>query len=160
MATPNTSARNEPQGGLMGIGALAAAAGVSERTIRYYEELGIIPTPPRSAAGTRRYPQEFQFYIEGALVLKDLGFSLDELKIVGRLAMGASLTLRQRNRALEVIDAKMKALEHRIRLLNRLHDLFEHELQEGDSGDDRLVQLIEHANAPVAPVAKAKASRR
>jgi DNA-binding transcriptional MerR regulator len=129
----------------MGIGALAAATGVSERTVRYYEELGIIPTPPRSAGGTRRYPKEFQFYIEGALVLKDLGFSLDELKIVGRLVMGSSLTARQRQRALDVIDTKMKALEHRIRLLNRLHELFQRELQDGEVRDDRLVELLGHA---------------
>ncbi|MHB8693637.1 MAG: MerR family DNA-binding transcriptional regulator [Solirubrobacteraceae bacterium] len=144
----------------MGIGALAAATGVSERTVRYYEELGIIPTPPRSDGGTRRYPREFQFYIEGALVLKDLGFSLDELKLVGRLAMGSSLTARQRQRALDVIDTKMKALEHRIRLLNRLHELFEHELQEGDSGEDRLVQLLGHASVAPPTAARARAARR
>jgi DNA-binding transcriptional MerR regulator len=160
MATPKIAAKDDLRNGWMGIGAIAAATGVSERTVRYYEELGIIPTPPRSAGGTRRYPREFRFYIEGALVLKDLGFSLDELKIVGRLAMGATLTPRQRSRALEVIDTKMKALEHRIRLLNRLHELFEHELHEGDSGDDRLVQLIGHANAAAPRAAKAKASRR
>jgi DNA-binding transcriptional MerR regulator len=134
----------------MGIGALASAAGVSERTVRYYEELGIIPSPPRSAGNTRRYPSEFRFYIEGALVLKELGFSLDELKVVGRLVMGTSLTARQRARALDVIDVKMKALEHRIRLLNRLHDLFEHELQDGTSGSDRLVELLGHAAEPAA----------
>jgi DNA-binding transcriptional MerR regulator len=133
-----------PDEGWMGIGALAAATGVSERTVRYYEELGIIPAPPRSAGGTRRYPREYQFYIEGALVLKDLGFSLEELKIVGKLAMGTTMTPRQRTRALETIDKKMKALEHRIRILNRLHELFEHELKDGEGGD-RLAELLGEA---------------
>jgi DNA-binding transcriptional MerR regulator len=160
MAAPKSSSKQDPEEGWIGIGALAAATGVSERTVRYYEELGIIPTPPRSNGGTRRYPREFQFYIEGALVLKDLGFSLDELKLVGRLAMGSSLTARQRQRALDVIDTKMKALEHRIRLLNRLHELFEHELQEGDSGEDRLVQLLGHASVSPPTAARARAARR
>ena len=35
---------------------LAKAAGVSSRTIRYYEELGILPEPRRSPGGTRKYP--------------------------------------------------------------------------------------------------------
>lgn len=157
MATPKSSGRHDPDESWTAIGALATATGVSERTVRYYEELGIIPTPPRSAGGTRRYPREFQFYIEGALVLKDLGFSLDELKIVGRLVMGASLTRRQRQRALDVIDVKMTALEHRIRLLNRLHELFEHELQDGDSGEDRLAQLLGHASARPATAVRAAA---
>jgi DNA-binding transcriptional MerR regulator len=130
---------------LISIGALAAATGVSERTIRYYEELGIIPSPTRSAGGTRRYPSEYRFYIEGALVLKELGFSLDELKLVGRLVMGSSLSARQRERALAVIDKKMKALEHRIRVLDRLHELFQQELSDGDSSSERLVELLEQA---------------
>jgi DNA-binding transcriptional MerR regulator len=141
---PASKANQAPEESWMGIGALAAATGVSERTVRYYEELGIIPPPPRSAGGTRRYPSEYRFYIEGALVLKDLGFSLEELKLVGKLAMGTPMTARQRARALETIDTKMKALEHRIRILTRLHELFEHELQDGD-GRDRLTELLGEA---------------
>jgi DNA-binding transcriptional MerR regulator len=141
---PAAKGKPTPDEGWMGIGALAAATGVSERTVRYYEELGIIPAPPRSAGGTRRYPREYQFYIEGALVLKDLGFSLEELKIVGKLAMGTTMTPKQRARALDTIDKKMKALEHRIRILTRLHELFEHELKDGEGGD-RLVELLGEA---------------
>src|ERR1022692_2362583 len=70
----------EDTSGLVSIGQLALDAGVSSRTIRYYEELGIIPEPHRSAGGTRKYPREFRGYIETALVLKDLGFRLEEIK--------------------------------------------------------------------------------
>jgi DNA-binding transcriptional MerR regulator len=149
MATSKNVA-NLPTGDApMSIGALAQATGVSQRTIRYYEELGIIPTPPRSSGGTRRYPAEYKFYIEGALVLKDLGFSLEELKIVGRLVMGATLTNTQRKRAVAVIETKMKALEHRIRLFNRLHELFQQELEHGSTGENRLAELLEaHGRVP------------
>ncbi|MGH8291777.1 MAG: MerR family DNA-binding transcriptional regulator, partial [Steroidobacteraceae bacterium] len=37
------------------IGALAAKSGVKVETIRYYEKIGIMPEPARSAAGYRRY---------------------------------------------------------------------------------------------------------
>jgi DNA-binding transcriptional MerR regulator len=112
---------------LLSIGALARETGVSQRTIRYYEELGILPPPLRSEGGTRRYPSDHKFYIEGARLMKDLGFSLEEIKLVGRLALGASLPPSQRKRALAVIDEKMKALEHRRRVLDRLHALLAEE---------------------------------
>src|SRR5580698_4980563 len=66
--------------GLVSIGQLAKAAGVSSRTIRYYEELGILPEPRRSAGGTRKYPSEYSSYIAVALALKDHGFRLEEVK--------------------------------------------------------------------------------
>jgi DNA-binding transcriptional MerR regulator len=127
MATAKKQSRPAAESELLSIGALARATGVSPRTIRYYEELGILPPPIRSSGGTRRYPPDYKFYIEGALMLKDLGFSLDELQLVGRLALGADLTAAQRKRALSVIDDKMLALEHRIRVLDQLHALLEKE---------------------------------
>ena len=138
------SSERDPEGELLSIGGLARATGVSQRTIRYYEELGILPSPTRSSGGTRRYPPDYKFYIEGALMLKELGFSLDELKLVGRLALGTDLTATQRKRALAVIDGKMKALEHRIRVLNRLHDLFQEKRNSGTKGDrpSSLAELV------------------
>ena len=78
--------------GLVSIGQLAKAAGVSSRTIRYYEELGILPEPRRSAGGTRKYPSEYSGYIAATLALKDLGFRLDEIKPLARLALGRSVS--------------------------------------------------------------------
>ena len=40
------------------IGELARLAGVPVDTIRYYERTGLIPPPPRTAAGYRRYSSE------------------------------------------------------------------------------------------------------
>src|SRR5258708_39786734 len=101
MATAPASAQGEEQ--LLSIGELSRRAGVSRRTTRYYEELGILPEPPRSAGGTRRYPAAFQFYIEGALLLKDVGFTLEELKLVGRLARDAPMPAAERRLARKVI---------------------------------------------------------
>ena len=80
--------------GLVSIGQLAKAAGVSSRTIRYYEELGILPEPRRSPGGTRKYPREYRGYIDTALALKDLGFRLEEIKPLARLALGRSVSSR------------------------------------------------------------------
>lgn len=121
MAQPET-----PSSEYISIGQLAQRAGVSNRTIRYYEELGILPKPPRSTGGTRKYPPEYVFYIEGALALKELGFSLDEIKLLGRLALGQPMTAKQRARTNEILLEKMAGLEHRINVLSKLRDVLRH----------------------------------
>jgi DNA-binding transcriptional MerR regulator len=105
---------------------------VSARTIRLYEGLGILPVPDRSPGGTRRYNREYQFYIEGALLLKDLGFSLEEVKLVGRLARHAPMTSAERRCARQAIAAKMTSLDHRIRVLQRLRDVLPMASRDGD----------------------------
>lgn len=39
----------------MRIGELAGLAGVSTKTVRYYEQLGLLPTPDRRPSGYRDY---------------------------------------------------------------------------------------------------------
>lgn len=38
------------------IGDLGAAAGLSAKTIRFYEQFGLLPAPPRTPGGYRDYP--------------------------------------------------------------------------------------------------------
>jgi DNA-binding transcriptional MerR regulator len=107
--------------GLVSIGQLAKAAGVSSRTIRYYEELGILPQPRRSPGGTRMYPREYGGYIAAALALKDLGFRLDEVKPLARLAAGRALSQGQRDTATRLVEARLEALARQVTVLRQLH---------------------------------------
>ena len=107
--------------GLVSIGQLAKAAGVSSRTIRYYEQLGILPEPRRSPGGTRKYPAEYGGYIAAALALKDLGFRLEEVKPLARLAAGRSVSPGQRDAAARLVEDKIEALAHQVTMLRRLH---------------------------------------
>ena len=109
-------------GSSLSIGELAKRTGVSTRTIRYYEELGILPRPERTDGGTRRYPREYIFYVEGARTLKDLGFGLEEIAELGKFALTGTWD-SERSRG--ILTRKLSELEHRIRVLNRLHDLVE-----------------------------------
>lgn len=110
-----------PEGELLSIGELAKRARVSPRTIRYYEEIGILPVPTRTVGGSRRYPREYTFYVEGALLLKDMGFTLEEVKVLGQWALDRTNTASEHTQNL--LESKVTVLEHRIRVLNRLHDL-------------------------------------
>jgi DNA-binding transcriptional MerR regulator len=64
------------------IGDVARLAGTTPRTIRYYEEIGLLPVPPARASGSHRlYSQADVERLREAMRLKDLlGVSLDELK--------------------------------------------------------------------------------
>jgi DNA-binding transcriptional MerR regulator len=107
---------------LVSIGQLAKAAGVSSRTIRYYEELGILPEPRRSPGGTRKYPREYGRYIAAALALKDLGFRLEEVKPLARLAAGRQVSQGQRDAAARLVESKIETLARQVTVLRRLAD--------------------------------------
>ena len=64
---------------LLTIGELARRAGVATSALRYYEELGLLPTPAR-IAGQRRYPESATGLVGIILLLRDAGFSLAEQK--------------------------------------------------------------------------------
>jgi MerR family transcriptional regulator, copper efflux regulator len=113
---------NDDSAGLVSIGQLAKAAGVSSRTIRYYEELGILPEPRRSPGGTRKYPKEYGGYIAAALALKDLGFRLEEVKPLAKLAVGRAVSPGQRDAAARLVEDKIEALARQVTVLRRLHD--------------------------------------
>lgn len=56
------------------IGQIAKRTGVSQRTIRYYEEMGLISHPTRTQGGFRLYPEEMANNIKLIQSLKDTGF--------------------------------------------------------------------------------------
>jgi DNA-binding transcriptional MerR regulator len=116
------SKTSEDAGALVSIGQLAKAAGVSSRTIRYYEELGILPEPRRSAGGTRKYPSEYSGYIAATLALKDLGFRLVEIKPLARLAIGRTVSAGQREAAAQLVEDRIEALARQVTVLRRLHE--------------------------------------
>ncbi len=63
------------------IGDAAARAGVSARTLRYYEELGLLSPSGYTAGGERRYRQADLVRLERILELREvLGMNLDEIK--------------------------------------------------------------------------------
>jgi DNA-binding transcriptional MerR regulator len=60
------------------IGEVARRTGVTERTLRYYEELGLL-TPRRDSGGRRRYDAEHIDRLYRILVLRALGSPVGEL---------------------------------------------------------------------------------
>lgn len=121
-------------------GQLAAATGVSSRTIRYYEELGILPAPTRTGGGSRRYPPEYQFYIEGALALKEIGFSLGEVRLVGQVGLRRDLSERESEQLNEILRRRGSSLERRIRVLQLLREVLQNPAADAGRGYSEVIQ--------------------
>jgi DNA-binding transcriptional MerR regulator len=68
---------------LLGIGAAAARAGVTERALRYYQQLGLITPSGRTPGGLRRYSDDDLARVAHLRELQSLlGFNLDEIKAI------------------------------------------------------------------------------
>src|SRR3546814_18733922 len=72
------------------IGELAAAAGVGRDTIRYYERMGLLREPARTAAGYRLYDATDLERVNFIRSAQELGFTLEQARQL--LALRASDT--------------------------------------------------------------------
>lgn len=68
------------------ISALATHAGVPVKTIRYYEDVGLLPKPSRTPAGYRLYAPEAADRLLFIKKAQNLGLRLDEIKEILELA--------------------------------------------------------------------------
>ncbi|NML94328.1 Cu(I)-responsive transcriptional regulator [Novosphingobium olei] len=63
----------------MNIGQVSKATGVSQRMIRHYEGIGLMPSPDRRDNGYRDYPSRSVERLRFIANARDLGFSVDEI---------------------------------------------------------------------------------
>ncbi len=64
---------------------LARRTGANLETVRYYEKIGLLPEPPRTAGGYRSYDAAHERRLRFVLRARELGFSLDEIRALLRL---------------------------------------------------------------------------
>jgi DNA-binding transcriptional MerR regulator len=97
-STPSSPPEVNPSD-LLAIGELARRAGVTASTVRYYEELGLLPAPAR-VSGQRRYPESAARLVAAILLYSDAGFTLAEQKtLIATRAPGERRQLMRRKLA-------------------------------------------------------------
>lgn len=102
------------------IGELSKIAGITVRTIRYYEELGLLRDQKRTESKHRRYSERDLVYIKRIQQLKSYGLTLNEIIEIFELSKTdttgekrrSRLILRYKQKLLEALERKSKVEEY------------------------------------------------
>ncbi|WP_416962503.1 MerR family transcriptional regulator [Streptomyces sp. Agncl-13] len=102
----------------MQIGEVAARTELSLRTIRHYEETGLVTPSARSQGGFRLYTESDVARLMVIRRMKPLGFTLDEmrdlLEATDRLDSGEELPAGEREELLERVRGFERAAQQRV----------------------------------------------
>lgn len=119
------------------IGEIARQAGVNVRTIRYYEQRGMLAEPRRSAAGYRKYSRETLTRIRFIRRAQHLGFTLAEIENL--------IALRDRpdHRPIHAMAAaRLHGVEEDLRRLAQVKETLQASLEDCDRAGSNLTCLI------------------
>jgi DNA-binding transcriptional MerR regulator len=95
------------------VGQLARATGVPAKTIRYYEQVGVLPAPRRSAAQYRQYSRRDVHRLLFVRRARALGLSIPNLKVLtAELENGLCLAMRPRLQ--ELVTAQLRTVQQQI----------------------------------------------
>ncbi len=123
---------------MLKIGEIAARAGVTVRTLRHYDEIGLLKPSHRSGAGYRLYLRADLERLTGIVALRATGLSLAEIRAV---LDDSSFTLKQ------CLDLHLKRLDQQIRQQKRVRQrLLAIRGRLGDAKErsvDQLTQILE-----------------
>ncbi|MFG6511871.1 MULTISPECIES: MerR family transcriptional regulator [unclassified Sulfitobacter] len=94
---------------------LAKLTGCNLETIRYYENVGLMPDPPRTASGHRRYGPAHVERLHFVMRARDLGFTMEEIRgllsLVDRGSHTCAEVERMGRHHLEVVRDKIRDLK-------------------------------------------------
>lgn len=104
------------------IGEVARRAGVAQTTLRYYEQLGLLPAPGR-VGGQRRYQESVLVRLKVIRLCKAAGFALDDIAVL----MDDDTPGRPAARALA--QAKLSEIDEQMTALARARAIIEWGMQ-------------------------------
>lgn len=98
----------------MNIGEVARAGDTNAETIRYYERIGLLPAPPRTAGNYRDYTTAHVSRLIFTRRARDLGFSIEQIRTLLDMA-------DQKEQSCEAVD--VVARQHLAEVKRKLADL-------------------------------------
>lgn len=123
---------------LLTIGELAENAGVSVRTLQYYDKTGLLKST-YSEGGRRMYSRDDIFKLQQILFFKSFGFSLDDIKNKILKLESASDFEKIFTVQREILDAQIANLN---KIRNTLDTIIFEVHRDGDVGLDKLMTIM------------------
>jgi len=125
-------------------------SGLTKRTIRFYEDIGILPPPERTQGGTRRYiPQHIELLNKIIRMKEVLGFSLEEIQKFMKLTETLD-NYREGYRSLSNTKNKTKKLHEIIQVIDEQLALIESKINKIRKAKNELLSLKKRADAAMA----------
>jgi DNA-binding transcriptional MerR regulator len=134
----------------MRIGELAEQVGVNPKTVRYYEQIGLIPPAPRTSGGYREYTDTDAARLTFIRTAQRLGLSLEEVAEILRLRERGEAcgyvrhVISQQLRSIDKRIAELRALRTELRELRAAADA----IPEIDGATCRIIEHVEAASGP------------
>jgi DNA-binding transcriptional MerR regulator len=122
---------------------LADIAGISVRTLHYYDEIGLLKPQYRRDNGYRYYGEEEVILLQQIMFFRELGFSLDEIRtIISSPDFNVSEALEQHKNLLVKKDKRLKELINNVeRTMSKMGKQSEMNIKEFYQGfDDEQVE--------------------
>lgn len=98
----------------MKIGALAQLSGVTAATIRFYEEIALLPRPARAEGGQRRYDYDDVRRLTFVRRCRDFGFSIEQVR---------DLVALMQDRSRSCVEARDLASAHLVAVRAKVAEL-------------------------------------
>jgi len=123
----NTQQENEE---LISIGDLAKSLNLTTRTLRYWEESGIIEAAPRSDGSNRYYSQDIAKRVRFIIKLKELGLTIQELQDLYVAYGEAKRTDRMIPELVQILDKHINLVDEKIaRMASLRKDIVQYRLR-------------------------------
>lgn len=115
MPPHDDSAPTRPVDHNLYIGELAARLGLNPKTIRYYEQIGLLPAPARSPAGYRLYGRADRERLRFITQAKAIGLTLHD---IGEILAMRDDGQRPCTHVVALLDQKLAAIDAQLRALH------------------------------------------
>ncbi|MDZ3831722.1 MAG: helix-turn-helix domain-containing protein [Sphingopyxis sp.] len=126
----------------MKIGELSRATGTNIETIRYYERIGLLPEPGRTAANYRSYGDAHRARLVFVRHSRDLGFTIEEIRSLLDLSDDPARDCHEADR---IASAHLEQVEGKIAQLTALRDELTRivgRCRGGLAGDCRVIEAL------------------
>jgi len=128
------------------IGWLSSQTNCKVQTIRYYEQIGLMPEPPRSAGNRRLYDTKHVEQLAFIRHSRQLGFSLDAIRSLLSLVSHPDQTCEA---ATDIAQVQLKEVESRIERLQAMKGELQRMVKEcrgGRVSECRVIEVLADHN--------------